>query len=320
MRGFRRGSQLIAVALFIFALSEVRAFAQLSFTRIEVLTNHEARLRLDTLTGTSARIDVSTNAIDWNGFMTVAAGLLTLTDTFAPYAPTRYYRAEQLDATAFTGDHLPTTNGDAVIHPVAHATFLLSWNGLTIYNDPTNVSYIGFPKADLIFIGHEHNDHFQPTVLPNIKATAGKIVTTQTVYNLLSTTLKASTIVLHNGDSTNLLGIQIDAIPAYNANHPQGMGNGYVLTMGGKRIYMSGDTGDIPATRALQNIDVAFLCMNVPYTMTVNQAAAVTRAFVPKVVYPYHFRNQDGTFANLMTFKNLVATDLGIEVRIRKWY
>jgi L-ascorbate metabolism protein UlaG (beta-lactamase superfamily) len=98
------------------------------------------------------------------------------------------------------------------------------------------------------------------------------------------------------------------------------VGNGYVLTLGGKRIYMSGDTGDIPETRALQNIDVAFLCVNVPFTMTVNQAAAVTRAFAPKVVYPYHFHNQDGTYSNLTSLKSLVGYDLPIEVRIRKWY
>ena len=141
---------------------------------------------------------------------------------------------------------------------------------------------------------------------------------------MLTATFRSSCIVLTNGAGTNVLGIQIDAVPAYNASgtiyHTKGVGNGYVLTMGGKRIYMSGDTGDIPETRALQNIDVAFLCANIPYTMTINEAAAVTRAFIPKIVYPYHFRNDNGTFANLNSFKNLVGTDLGIEVRIRKWY
>ncbi|HUS35020.1 MAG TPA: MBL fold metallo-hydrolase, partial [Verrucomicrobiae bacterium] len=175
-------------------------------------------------------------------------------------------------------------------------------------------------KADIILIGHEHTDHFDAPTITSVKTATGKIVTTQTVYNSLSTTLRASTTVLANGQSTTISGVEILAVPAYNSNHPQGTGNGYVVTLGGKRIYMSGDTGDIPETRALQNIDAAFLCMNVPYTMTVQQAASVTRAFAPKVVYPYHFRNQDNSLANLNTFKTLVGTDLPIEVRFRKWY
>jgi L-ascorbate metabolism protein UlaG (beta-lactamase superfamily) len=145
-------------------------------------------------------------------------------------------------------------------------------------------------------------------------------VANQDVYNSFTTTLRNSTIVLRNGDTTNLFGVHIEAVPAYNGNHPQGSDNGYVVTIGGKRFYMSGDTGDIPETRALQNIDVAFLSMNEPFTMTVQQAAAVTRAFAPKIIYPYHFRNQNGTFANFTTFKSLVGTDLQIDVRIRKWY
>jgi len=104
-------------------------------------------------------------------------------------------------------------------------------------------------------------------------------------------------------------------VPAYNSNHPKGRGNGYVLTIGGKRIYMSGDTGDIPETRALQDIDVSFVCMNLPFTMSVDQASDVVRAFRPKVVYPYHYSQ-----SNVNSFKQKVGTDLGVEVRLRKWY
>jgi L-ascorbate metabolism protein UlaG (beta-lactamase superfamily) len=316
-----KGSRWLAAAFFLLSVGREAAFGQLNFTsQPDLLTNREARVRLTVPAGTAARVDVSTNALDWSGFLTIGAGSLTHTDSFAPYAPIRYYRAEQLAAGAVTGDHIPTANGDIVIHPVTHASFVMTWNGVTIYNDPDTGAYAGLPKADLILISHDHSDHWDNTVIANNKNTPVTIITPRAVTNLLTATLRPSCIVLANGATTNVLGIQIEAVPAYNSNHPVGAGNGYVLTMGGKRLYMAGDTGDIPETRALQNIDAAFLCMNVPFTMSVTQAAAVTRAFAPKIVYPYHFRNQDGTMANLTQFKNLVGTDLGIEVRIRKWY
>ena len=324
MRGFPKGSQLIAVALFLFAGPP--AWAQPSFMAPETLTNREARLRLTVPVGSTARVDVSTNMMDWFGFLTVGAGSLTHTDSFAPFAPIRYYRGEQLAAGTMTGDNIPTANGDVVIHPVVHASAVLTWNGITIYNDPDTGNYTGLPKADLILISHDHDDHYDNPTIANIKNTGVTIVCPKAVTNLLTATLRPSCIVLTNGASATVLGIQIDAVPAYNTNttgtiyHPKGNGNGYVLTLGGKRIYFSGDTGNIPETQALQNIDVAFVCMNTPYTMTVTQAASVVRAFQPKIVYPYHFRNSDSTYANLTTFKNLVGTDLGIEVRLRKWY
>jgi L-ascorbate metabolism protein UlaG (beta-lactamase superfamily) len=136
----------------------------------------------------------------------------------------------------------------------------------------------------------------------------------------MASTFRNNTIVLTNGASTNVLGIHIEAVPAYNANHALGSGNGYVLTIGGKRLYMAGDTGNTPEMRALTNIDVAFLCMNLPFTMSVSDATNAVRAFRPKVVYPYHYRNQGGDTANAATFKQWLGTDLGVEVRLRKWY
>ena len=132
--------------------------------------------------------------------------------------------------------------------------------------------------------------------------------------------MKALTIRLANGGAANLMNLNIDAIPAYNSNHPKGTGNGYILTIGGRRIYMSGDTDDIAEMRALTGIDVAFLCMNVPYTMTVASAASATRQFRPRVAYPYHFRNEGGSLSDLNAFKRSVSADPGIEVRLRKWY
>lgn len=117
-----------------------------------------------------------------------------------------------------------------------------------------------------------------------------------------------------------MLGLDVTAVPAYNSYHPYGSGNGYVLTIGDRRIYISGDTGDVPEIRGLTNIDVAFVCMNQPYTMTVSQATNVVRAIRPKVVYPYHYRDAAGTTMNAAFFKQQLGLDLGIEVRLRKWY
>jgi L-ascorbate metabolism protein UlaG (beta-lactamase superfamily) len=316
---------LVAAALFFFALCNTRA-QPTYFSVPETLTNNDTRLRLNVSPGNSATIRASTNLIDWQSLLRTATSI-TYTDSVAAFTPFRYYRAEEIPGSVLAGDLIPTSDGDILIRPITHASFLMTWRDGVIYNDPDTANYTGLPKADIILVGHEHGDHFDAATISSLLKPGGKIITTQTVYNQLSTTLKASAIVMTNGTSTSLAGItpgsfgmEITAVPAYNSNHPKGVGNGYVVTLGGKRIYMSGDTGDIPETRALQNIDVAFLCMNVPFTMTVQQAASVTRAFAPKVVYPYHYRNGDNTFANLNTFKTQIGTDLPIEVRFRKWY
>jgi L-ascorbate metabolism protein UlaG (beta-lactamase superfamily) len=169
-------------------------------------------------------------------------------------------------------------------------------------------------------VSHTHGDHFNASTIGFVRANDGVIIAPQAVYNQMSATLRAATIVLPNNRSTNVLGMTIEAVPAYNQNHPVGSGNGYVVTIGGKRFYMAGDTGDTPEMRALQNIDVAFLCMNIPFTMNVTSAASAARAFRPRVLYPYHYRNQDGSFANLNQLKTLIGRDHPIEVRVRDWY
>jgi hypothetical protein len=226
------------------------------------------------------------------------------------------------DTNSLTGDHLVTADGDVLIHPVNHASFVMRWKGRMIYNDPVGAAslYKGIAAADLVLISHAHSDHFDTGTLTAIKQAGTLMVAPAAVYSSLSTVLKAITIPLANGASTNLLGLTIDAIPAYNSNHPKGTGNGYIVTLGGRRLYMSGDTGDIAEMKTITGIDVAFVCMNVPYTMTVNQAAAIVRTFRPGVVYPYHYRNADNSLANLTSFKQLIGTDLAIEVRQRKWY
>jgi L-ascorbate metabolism protein UlaG (beta-lactamase superfamily) len=147
-----------------------------------------------------------------------------------------------------------------------------------------------------------------------------KLVGPPTVVAQLPSNLAGRAATLTNGQSLKLLDIGVEAVPAYNltperlSNHPKGRDNGYVLTIGGKQIYLSGDTEDIPEMLALKNIDVAFICMNGP-TMDVVQAARAVRAFKPKIVYPYHYSGSD-----LEKFKSLVGADQGVEVRIRDWY
>ena len=134
----------------------------------------------------------------------------------------------------------------------------------------------------------------------------------------------ANACVQENGESREVRGVKVEAIPSYNSRHTKGRGNAYIVTIGGKRIYISGDTGDVAEMRAMENIDVAFLCMNVPFTMTVSEAASAVRDFKPAVVYPYpypyHFRNQDNSLSDLVEFTQLVGADDGVEVRRRNWY
>lgn len=210
------------------------------------------------------------------------------------------------------------------IQPITHATLVLTYNKKTIYVDPTGGAdaFKGLAEPDIILITDIHGDHFDPATLTAVNISKTLIVAPKAVADKLPATLKQKNIVLANDASVKKFGITIKAVPMYNlpeaadAPHTKGRGNGYVLTMGGKNIYLSGDTEDIPEMRSLKNIDIAFVCMNLPYTMDVNQAAAGVLAFKPKVVYPYHYRGQD-----VNVFKSLVnAGNPAIEVRLRNWY
>jgi L-ascorbate metabolism protein UlaG (beta-lactamase superfamily) len=290
------------------------------FTAIRKLTNSEVQLQISSTS--RFRIDLSTNLKTWTPLVSAERQSTGYLDGGAPYFTSRFYSVQQYQTNTITGDHFPTNDGEVIVHPVFHASFVMQWKDIVIYNDPDqpNSMYATFPKASLILVSHSHGDHFDAAAINFVRATNAILVVPQAVYSQLSAALKPSAIVLTNGASTNVLGLQIDAVPAYNSNHPLGTGNGYVATIGGKRFYIAGDTGDIPETRALQNIEVAFLCMNVPFTMTVTSAANVARAFRPKVLYPYHYQNQDGSYADLNQLKRLIGTEDGIEVRLRKWY
>lgn len=235
-------------------------------------------------------------------------------------------------AAAPSEDKLPTSNGDLTIHPVRHATMVLSWNGKTIYVDPAPASgsppgsdaaadFQGMAAPDLILVTDIHGDHFNAPTLEKVAGADTVIVAPKAVFDKMPDGLKAKTQVLANGETKTVAGVGLEGVPMYNLTedrlkfHDKGRGNGYVLTVGGKRVYIAGDTEDVPEMRALQNIDAAFIPMNLPYTMPPAQAAEGVLAFKPKVVYPYHYGKSD-----LAEFTGAIPADSGIEVRLLKWY
>ena len=221
------------------------------------------------------------------------------------------------------GEAISAAGGDLIVHPINHATLALQWKGLTIYVDPVGGvgRFADLPRPDLILLTDIHGDHLDAATLKAIVSDQTKLVAPPAAAEQLPADLRPRITVLANGQTNALLGVAIEAVPAYNLAadrqkfHARGRGNGYVLTLGGKRVYLSGDTEDIPEMRALKQIDVAFVCMNLPYTMTVDQAASAVREFKPKIVYPYHCRGSD-----LEKFQKLVGDDPGIDVRLRDWY
>ncbi len=319
---------LAAVLALVATKSATPAFAQPQFNDIRPLTNREMRLQLTAPTGRGYRIDAATNPAQWSSLVTLtgATTSLSVTDSAAPWQPARFYRAEQVSITnLITGDHIPTSEGDVVVHPLYHASTFLGWNGMAIYVDPDDdaayeSTYTGLPKADLILVTHSHGDHFSSGKIEALRRTNTIIVVPAAVFASLTVAQRTNAIPLANGAATNVLGLRVEAVPAYNGNHPVGSGNGYVITIGGRRLYFSGDTGNVPEIRALAAIDAAFLCMNTPFTMTPNEATNVVRAMRPRIVYPYHYRNQGGQTTNAAYFKQILGTDAGIEVRLRKWY
>ncbi len=212
-----------------------------------------------------------------------------------------------------------TSAGPVKITPLNHASTRIEAGGKTIYLDPAPpVKFSGLPKADLILITDIHGDHMD---LDAIKEVSGGKTDILAPPAVVKTVISAKPIA--NGETKSWQGWTIEAVPAYNLKrgpapgelfHDKGRGNGYVLTYGGKRFYFSGDTEGVPEMRALKNIDVAFVCMNLPYTMPPDEAAEAVKAFHPKVVIPYHYRGSD-----LAVFqKGLEGT--GIEVRLLDWY
>jgi L-ascorbate metabolism protein UlaG (beta-lactamase superfamily) len=225
-------------------------------------------------------------------------------------------------------DDIKTSKGPLKIQPLNHATLAMTWNGKTIYADPYEgiKTFEGIASPDLILITDIHGDHFDPATLAALDLSKAVLVVPQAVADKMSDELKAKAVVIGNGQTISKMDISITAIPMYNlpespdAKHTKGRGNGYVLKMGGKTVYISGDTAGISEMRALKNIDVAFVCMNLPYTMDVPEAASAVLDFKPKIVYPYHYRGANG-MSDTASFKKLVnAGNASIDVRLRDWY
>ncbi|MFB3904483.1 MAG: MBL fold metallo-hydrolase [Acidobacteriota bacterium] len=203
--------------------------------------------------------------------------------------------------------------------PITHASLILKWNGKAVYVDPwSQGNYEGQPKADLILITDIHPDHLDLRQVAAVRKPDTSIVAPPAAQSSI-----AEARFLKNGEKAEVLGIGITAVPAYNLLrgpsagqhfHPKGRGNGYLLEMSGKRIYVSGDTECIPEMKQLKNIDMAFICMNLPYTMPPEEAAQCVNEFRPKVVYPYHYRGSD-----LQVFKKAVTAP-GVEVKLANWY
>ena len=224
-------------------------------------------------------------------------------------------------------DSIQTKMGALTIQPVQHASLVLAVKKVTIYVDPNGAdNFKGLAAPGIILITDIHGDHFDVKTIEALKTAATILVVPQVVADKLPPADKDHLVVLKNGDNSTQSGISIKAIPMYNlpesptAMHTKGRGNGYVLGIGGKNIYLSGDTQGIPEMRSLKDIDVAFVCMNLPYTMDIKEAADAVLAFKPKIVYPYHYRGQGG-LSDVNGFKSLVdAGNQKIEVRLRNWY
>lgn len=225
-------------------------------------------------------------------------------------------------------DKIETKAGPLSIQPILHGCLVLSWNDKTIYVDPYGgkKAFTGMAAPDLILITDIHGDHLNVETLNAIETSKAKLIVPQAVADQLPEDLKSKALVLSNGNKVTESGVAISAIPMYNlpesaeSRHTKGRGNGYILNLGGKMVYISGDTEDIPEMRALKNIDIAFICMNQPYTMDINQASSAVLEFKPNIVYPYHYRGQNG-LSDVEGFKKLVnGKNTSIDVRLRNWY
>ena len=215
--------------------------------------------------------------------------------------------------------------GNILFMPIEHATMVMQVKDTTIYVDPVGEvsAFEKFAKPDLILITDIHYDHLKPELVKQLAAGKTKIIAPQAVADKLDKTLDVS--VLANTQTTQFKDLKIEAVAMYNLTedrlkyHEKGRGNGYVIDTGAKRIYLSGDTEDITEMRALKNIDFAFVCMNLPYTMTVEKAADAVLEMKPKMVFPYHYRGTDG-LSDIDKFKKLVTEQSNIKVKFLKWY
>jgi len=219
----------------------------------------------------------------------------------------------------FETDVFPTSAGNLEITFLGHGSLMMVFKGMNLYIDPYSkvADYSKLPAADMILLTHEHMDHLDRAALDSIRTENTKLIMTEACARQVS-----GGIVMANGDANTILEVHIEAVPAYNILHkrptgdpfhPPGMGNGYILTFGDFRVYIAGDTENIPEMSQVQDIDCAFLPMNLPYTMTPEMVAEAARTIRPKVLYPYHYGSTDTS-----RILSLLRDEPDIEVRIRK--
>lgn len=218
----------------------------------------------------------------------------------------------------FEKDLIRTSAGDLEITFIGHGTLMFSFQGKIIHVDPVGMyaDYTKLPKADIILITHEHRDHLDTAALEHIRTEKTILVLTETCAAKV-----AGGVVMKNGEVKTVDGFRVEAVPAYNIvhmrspgvpYHPKGVGNGYVVTFEDKRVYVAGDTENTPEMKSLRSIDVAFLPMNLPYTMTPDMVADAAKAMKPGILYPYHFGDTDTS-----KLVELMKNTAGVEVRIR---
>jgi L-ascorbate metabolism protein UlaG (beta-lactamase superfamily) len=216
-------------------------------------------------------------------------------------------------------DTIKTSAGNLVITFIGHGSLLFTFGGKTIYVDPYSklADYAKLPSADIILITHEHRDHLDPAAIEKVRTEKTAIVLTEAGAGQVS-----GGMVMQNGDVKAINGMMVEAVPAYNIvskrengqpYHPKGVGNGYIITFGDKRIYVAGDTENIPEMKSLKSIEIAFLPMNLPYTMTPEMVADAASMIRPKVLYPYHYGDTE-----ISKLTALMKDQKGVEVRIRR--
>ena len=216
-------------------------------------------------------------------------------------------------------DSIKTSAGNLEITFIGHGTLMFTFGGTVIHVDPWSrlADYSKMPKADIILLTHHHRDHLDQVAVERLLTEKTTLILTETC----SEKIKGG-VVMKNGDLKTEKGLKIEAVPAYNLVHmrsegipfhPKGVGNGYVITFGNKRVYVAGDTENIPEMKSLEKIDIAFLPMNLPYTMTPEMVAGAAKMFKPKILYPYHYGKTD-----VSKIVNLLKEEKEIEIRIRK--
>jgi len=237
-----------------------------------------------------------------------------------------------LFSSVVVADTFKTNKGQLEIVPINHASTYLSWNNKNILLDPAGgvKRYKNFKNIDLILLTDIHGDHLNVKVLNHVVNENTRILAPQAVIAKLPAKLQKMATRIDNMDVLKTMGINIEAIAMYNlpkskkAKHIKGRGNGYVLTFSNKRVYFSGDTADIKEMRELKDIDIAFVCMNLPYTMSVASAASAVLDFKPKIVYPYHYRGKKEGKSFIFDTKKFKETvnfnNKDIKVELRNWY